>query len=80
MVRPFIANKKDKTFVDRWLLEENLSEFLTPWNFEQLNTVERVLLAQRIAGEPARTVRYPDDLVCLQPPGSDRTRLLSKPL
>ncbi len=60
VVRPYLANKKDKTFLDRWLLEENLNEFLTPWNFEQLNTVERVLLAQRIAGEPTRTVRVPE--------------------
>ncbi len=76
VVRPYLANKKDKTFLDHWLLEENLSQFLTPWNFEQLNTVERVLLAQRIAGEPARTVHYLDDIVRLQPPESDRTRLL----
>jgi hypothetical protein len=76
VVRPYLANKKDKTFLDRWLVEENLNEFLTPWNYEQLNTVERVLLAQRIAGEPARTVRYLNDVVRLQPPGSDRMRLL----
>jgi hypothetical protein len=76
VVRPYLANKKDKTFLDRWLLEENLHEFLTPWNYEQLNTVERALLAQRIAGEPARTVRSLDDVVRLQPPNSDRTRVL----
>ncbi|HEV8058315.1 MAG TPA: hypothetical protein VGP68_00460, partial [Gemmataceae bacterium] len=76
VVRPYLANKKDKTFLDRWLLEENLNDFLTPWNYEQLNTVERVLLAQHIAGEPARTVRYLNDIVRLQPPGGDRSRLL----
>src|SRR5262249_34161760 len=46
------------------------------WNYEQLNTVERVLLAQRIAGEPDRTVRYLNDIVRLQPPNSDRLRAL----
>jgi hypothetical protein len=76
VVRPYLTNKKDKTFLDRWLLEDNLTEFLTPWNYEQLNTVERVLLAQRIAGEPAHTVRYLNDIVRLQPPGSDRMRML----
>ena len=76
VVQPYLANKKEKTFVDRWLLEENLSEFLTPWKYEQLNTIERVMLAQRIAGEPARTVRYLDEIVRLQPPNADRLRVL----
>jgi hypothetical protein len=76
VVRPYLANKKDKTFVDRWLLEESLSEYLRPWNYEQLNTVERVLLAQRITGEPSRTVRHLTDIVRLQPPNGDRLREL----
>ena len=57
VVKPYLANKKDKTFLDRWLLEEDLGGFLDPWHYDRLNTVERVLQAGRIPGEPARTVR-----------------------
>jgi hypothetical protein len=72
VVMPYLANKKDKTFMDRWLLQENLSDYLQPWAYGRLNTVERVLLAQRLQGEPARTARYVNDLVRLQPPNIDR--------
>jgi hypothetical protein len=72
VVLPYLANKKDKTFMDRWLLQEDLSEYLQPWWYGRLNTVERVLLAQRINGEPAKTARYVNDLVRLQPPNIDR--------
>src|SRR5262249_9121747 len=72
VVRPYLANKKDKTFLDRWLLEEDLSEYLHPWYYGRLNTVERILLAQRLQNEPVRTVRYLNDLLRLQPPNPDR--------
>jgi hypothetical protein len=71
-VRPYLANKKDKTFLDHWLLEHDLSEYLQPWRYGRLNTVERILLAQRIQGEPPRTARYVNDLLRLQPPNIDR--------
>src|SRR5262249_18726007 len=75
VVRPYLANKKDKTFLDRWLLEEDLSAFVQPWQYGRLNTVERVLLAQRLPGEPAKTARHLGDLLRLQPPGPDRFRV-----
>jgi transcription termination factor NusB len=75
-VRPYLANKKDKTFLDRWLLEEDLSEYLRPWEFARLNTVERALLAQRIQGEPANTQRHLGDLLRLVPPNPDRFLML----
>jgi hypothetical protein len=76
VVKPLLANKKDKTFLDRWLLEEDLSGYAQPWQFERLNTVERILLAQRLAGEPARTTRYLTDLYRLLPPNPDRLAML----
>ncbi len=76
VVRPNLANKKDKTFLDHWLLEDNLSDYMTPWQFEHLNTVERILLAQRIAGEPAKTARHVNDMLRLMPPNSDRFAML----
>ncbi len=51
VVRPFLINKKDKTFVDLWLLGEDLTGFLKPWEYARLNTMERVLLAKRLKDE-----------------------------
>ena len=72
VVKPYLANKKDKTFLDHFLLGDDLSEYAQPWRYERLNTVERVLLAQRLKDEPARTSRYLSDLLRLQPPNTDR--------
>src|SRR5207253_5652947 len=30
-VKPYLANKKDKTFLDHWLLEDDLAGYLDPW-------------------------------------------------
>lgn len=57
-VKPYLANKKDKTFLDRYLLEEDLRAYLEPWNFAQLNTLERILLARRIEAERSATERF----------------------
>jgi hypothetical protein len=75
-IQPYLKNKKDKTFLDHWLLEDNLSEYLHPWQFDRLNSVERILLAQRIVGEPAKTSRHLNDLVRLLPPDNERSRML----
>ncbi|MCE9531211.1 MAG: hypothetical protein K8T89_08830 [Planctomycetes bacterium] len=76
IVKHYLANKKDKTFIDHWLLDDDLRDYLKPWEHARLNAVERVLLAQRIAGEPAKTSRYLNDLVRLLPPNSERSRML----
>ena len=71
VVKPYLINKKDRTFLDRFLLEENLSEFLQPWEYQQLNIVERILLAQRLKDERPQTVRHVSDLYGLLPPNTD---------
>lgn len=71
VIRPYLANKKDKTFLDRYLLGEDLSEFLKPWNHEQLNVAERVLLAERLKDERPATARHIADLYALLPPNID---------
>jgi hypothetical protein len=76
VVRPYLANKKDKTFLDHWLLNDDLREFTQPWQFGRLNSVERVLLAQKLAGEPAKTARTLKELLSLQPPNTERGRML----
>ena len=49
---------------------------MQPWEYGRLNTVERVLLAQRIAGEPDKTARHLNDLLRLLPPNVDRDLFL----
>ncbi len=46
VVRPFLANKRYKTFVDQWLLEQPLEPFFDSWQFERLNVAERIMLSQ----------------------------------
>ncbi|HEX6810547.1 MAG TPA: hypothetical protein VF384_02885, partial [Planctomycetota bacterium] len=50
VVKPSLANKLDKTFLDHFLLGDDLRRFLEPWAFAQLNLIEKVLLAQRLDG------------------------------
>ena len=76
VVLPYMQNKKDKTFLDRWLVGEELQGYLDPWKYAQLNMVERILLAQRLAGEQPQTSRAIADLYDLLPPDVDRFNFL----
>ena len=53
VIRPFLENKRDKQFVDRWLLGRDLSGDLQPWSFSQLNVLERVLLGRALPEQRA---------------------------
>ncbi|HJM56273.1 MAG: hypothetical protein CMJ98_04560 [Planctomycetes bacterium] len=68
VVRPFLANKADKTFLDLWLLDGDLSGFLDPWSFSRLNTLEQILLADREEGIGENVSRLIDDRIALAPP------------
>jgi len=72
VVQPYLRNKKDKTFMDHWLTEADLSAYLEPWRFEQLNIVERCLLAQRIEGQLPVIERHVKELYDLIPPDVER--------
>jgi hypothetical protein len=72
VVAPYLKNKKDKTFLDHWLLGNDVSPFLQPWEYGRLNTVERVLLSQRLTGEQEKTSRHLSDMLRLLPPNIDR--------
>lgn len=72
VVLPYLANKKDKTFLDRYLLSDDLAEYRDPWKHAQLNIAERVLLAQRLQDERPQTARHVRDLYALLPPNRDR--------
>lgn len=72
VIEPYLRNKKDKTFLDRWLLGDDLKGFLRPWAHARLNTVERILLARRLKGKHAATARHVKDLYDLIPPDVER--------
>lgn len=76
VIRPYLRNKKEKTFLDRYLLGDDLSGYLAPWEYSQLNVVERILLSGRIPGEPAATARHVQDLFDLLPPNVEETNRL----
>ncbi len=67
VVRPYLANKMQKQFMDDYVLELDLSKYGQPWKLAQLNAVERVLLAKRIASQAGSTKRWMGDLVSSLP-------------
>lgn len=73
-IKPFLQQKLEKDFLDRWLLDEDLTGYLQPWEFARLHLIERVLLAQRLdASGRARIARTVRDALQLRP--ADVTRL-----
>jgi len=78
VVLPYLKNKKDKQFLDQWLLGDDLSAYLEPWNYAQLNIVERILLSERVASDRQNTSRHVGDLFALLPPDIERFNFLFK--
>ena len=72
VIQPYLKNKQHKTFLDHWLLGDDVSRFQRPWEYEQLNTVERILLGQRLKGEATHTSRLISDHVVMLPPNLER--------
>ncbi|MBI4605992.1 MAG: hypothetical protein HY721_28845 [Planctomycetes bacterium] len=67
VVKPTIANKLQKTFLDRWLLGEDLEAYRKPWAFGRLNVFVRILLSRRLPAEKDAVPRHVKDLVDLLP-------------
>jgi len=55
-VLPCLRQKRERTFVDRWLLGEDLREWLRPATFATLNALEQVLLAEALGGDAAQAI------------------------
>ncbi|MCE5326046.1 MAG: hypothetical protein LLG01_06490 [Planctomycetaceae bacterium] len=71
VILPYLRNKKDKTFMDRWMIGEDLSAYAQPWAFGRLNAVERILLGQRLPREGSNVSRHISDTFNLIPPNQD---------
>jgi hypothetical protein len=72
VVQPYLANKRDKTFMDLYLLGADLTGYLRPWQYSLLNTAERILLARRIQTEQPVVRRYLGDWLDTQPKNPQR--------
>ncbi|MFN7343860.1 MAG: autotransporter-associated beta strand repeat-containing protein, partial [bacterium] len=71
VIAPYLANKKDKTFMDEYLLGLDLAKHLEPWAYARLNIVERILLAQRIQNEAPNAARHVRELWEMIPPNPE---------
>jgi len=76
VVRPYLANKQHKTFLDLWLLDADVTRFRQPWAYARLNTVERILLARRLKNETDQMRQFIGDQFALRRPDLDRMQFL----
>ncbi len=76
VIKPYLANKKERTFLDDYLLEADLSSYLEPWKYGQLNAAERALLGRRLSDETAKTARHLKELWELIPPNDAKAERL----
>ena len=72
VIKPYLANKKDKTFMDHWLLGANLSRYLEPFAFSRLNAVEKILMARKGPGGAKAMERYVRELQDMIPPNPEQ--------
>jgi hypothetical protein len=72
VIKPYLANKKDKTFLDHYLIEDAqaLRAYLQPWAYAQLNVAERVLLGKALPGQVPHTREHLRDLLGTLEPGA----------
>jgi hypothetical protein len=76
VIAPFLTNKRDQTFIDKFLLGAELRPYLEPFEYERLNSVERILLAHR-AEDRLESTRWDfRDRLALRPPDLNRSSQL----
>ncbi len=67
VVKPILKSKLHRQFMDDWLLDGDLSDYLRPWRLAQLNTAERALLAKRLQPQLAPARRWINDALAANP-------------
>lgn len=72
VVKPYLANKKDKTFMDDYLLGRDLAPYVQPWAYERLNALERTLLGRTVKAQAAETARHLRELWEMIPANPER--------
>ena len=76
VIAPYLANKRDQTFVDKFLLGSKLNPYLEPFEYERLNSLERILLAHRSEDRLESTQWDFRDRLALHPPDLTRSNML----
>ena len=71
VIAPYLAHKKDKTFMDEYLLGLDLTKYLEPWAYARLNIVERILLGSRLENEAPNAARHVRELWEMIPPNPE---------
>ncbi|ETR69110.1 MAG: hypothetical protein OMM_04150 [Candidatus Magnetoglobus multicellularis str. Araruama] len=71
VIYPYISNKKDKTFMDHWLIGDDLTSYADLWSFSHLNIAEKILLARRGFMDKENIQRYVNDLFDMIVPDID---------
>ncbi len=76
VVKPYLANKRTKTFIDELLLGFDLRSWLEPVQFAKLNAFERALLAREVPTSDAIARLLADHVSVLPPDPWRDTRLI----
>ncbi len=76
VIKPYLRNKRERTFLDRFLLGDDLSAYRAPWAYGRLNAVERILLGARDPGTRPGIGRELSDRCDLIPPDLERDHVL----
>lgn len=76
VVQPYLANKLYKTFLDHYLLGDDLTIFTSPWYYDQLNDFEKILLSKRLSSEAGATKKLLEDRWAVSPMDQERLNRL----
>lgn len=68
VIKPYLASKRDKDFLDAWLLDLDLAPWLRPEAWARLNAAERALATQRLPAQRDAVLRWLDGVLELTPP------------
>ena len=55
VIKPYLKNKKEPTFVDDWLLRNDLSKYIEPIRFDQLNAFEKACFPRPDLPQPEKS-------------------------
>lgn len=64
---PLLQQKLDKQLVDLWLLDKPIDAYQVLWRIQRLNTLERILLSQKLKDTQAGTRRWLDEFLVAHP-------------
>lgn len=67
VIRPYLAMKMEKQFIDAYLLGANVDQWNRPWQLSRMNTVERILMSRAHEKQSEATKRWLGDYVKANP-------------